>query len=242
MLETRNLKISYAAGKEDLLVVDGMNVQIQPGNLIMLAGRNGSGKSSLLRVLAGLQQFGSGEVLIGSESITGKTEPELASLVSIMFSTPPVMELTTAGELVLTAMQRHFSPFKLDFTKEWNQVENSMRLCGMEEYMHRDFQSLSDGEKQKVMLARCLAQDTPVLLLDEPLAFLDYPSRRDMLNLLHHLAVSENKIIIFSSHDLDISLTACDALLLLRSRGAWTYYNSTEKIRTLDPMELFVES
>lgn len=242
MLECRDLKISYVTERDNLLVVDGMHVQIQPGNLVMLAGRNGSGKSSLLRVLAGLQSLASGAVLIGNESIAGKTEPELASLVSIMFSTPPVMELTTAGELVLTAMQRHFSPFKLDFTHEWNLVEKNLRLCGMEDFMHRDFQSLSDGEKQKVMLARCLAQDTPVLLLDEPLAFLDYPSRRDMLNLLHHLAVSENKVIIFSSHDLDISLTACDALLLLRSKGAWTFYSSTEEIRSLDPIELFQES
>lgn len=220
-------------------VVSKLEINLLPGNLVMLAGRNGSGKSSLLRVLAGLQQGSSGEVLISGRRLRELDEPAISALVSIMFSTPPAMEMMTAGDLVMTSLQRRLSPFRTNLTPEWAVVDESLKLCGVHDFRDREFSSLSDGEKQKVMLARALAQGTPVVLLDEPLAFLDYPSRREMLNLLHHLAVSENKLIVFSSHDIDISLGACDSLLMLEGNGAWKYLGSQEDLRGLDPMELF---
>ena len=239
MLEIRNLEITYNSPHNIVLAVDGLNIKLVPGTLNMLAGRNGSGKSSLLRVMAGLQSCQKGEVLINGKTIQDLGDPEIANLVSIMFSMPPQLELTLVKEVVLTAMQRHFSPLKMDFTLEWSHVKHCLEICDMLSFANRDFQTLSDGEKQKVMLARSLAQNTPVLLLDEPLAFLDYPSRKGMLSLLKDLAVKENKVILFSSHDLDISLNHCDTLLVLKSQGKWQFYENAAAFNHLDPMDLF---
>lgn len=237
MLRVRNLQIAYKQNTARVSVIRDLNLEFQAGKLIMLAGRNGSGKSSLLRVLAGLQKA-DGDVIIHNQSLQGRSEPEIASLVSIMFSTPPNVELTLAGELVLTAMQRQFSPFKFDFSAEWTEVARCMKLTGTLDFINRPFNSLSDGEKQKVMLARCLAQNTSLLLLDEPLAFLDYPSRLEMIVLLKKIAVAENKIVIFSSHDLEISLSNCSDLLLLKGDGSWRKFEGDE-LSTLKPIQLF---
>ncbi|MCC7297420.1 MAG: ATP-binding cassette domain-containing protein, partial [Bacteroidia bacterium] len=103
----------------------------------------------------------------------------------------------------------------------------------------RYFSSLSDGEKQKIMFSRCLAQDTPVILMDEPLAFLDYPSRVAMLNMLKEIAKSMGKIILFSSHDLEISLPFCNQLLILNADASWKWISDPNEIRNLSPKDIF---
>lgn len=221
-------------------VCEHLSLALGGGSLTMLAGRNGSGKSSLLRNLAGLQMPQKGEVRIQNVQVATAEAPVVAGLVSVMFSTPPNMDISTVGEVVLTSMQRNFTPFKTDFSVEWNKVNECLEICGVAHFAARRFESLSDGEKQKVMLARSLAQDTPVLLLDEPLAFLDYPSRREMLALLRRLSSENGKTIIYSSHDLDISLGYCDNLLLLEGDGKWKFYNQTTDIRSLKPESLFM--
>jgi iron complex transport system ATP-binding protein len=241
-LEAQNLSIGYLDRKgKPLAVCENLSMQLQSGSLTMLAGRNGSGKSSLLRSLAGLQSPLVGAIHISGLAINGAEPHAVAGLVSIMFSTPPNLGISTVGDVVLTSMQRNFTPFKTDFSMEWEQVRKSLEMCGVSGFIERRFESLSDGEKQKVMLARSLAQDTPVLLLDEPLAFLDYPSRREMLALLRKLAAEQQKTILYSSHDLDISLGYCDNLLLLRGAGRWKFYDQQEAISTLKPEALFME-
>jgi iron complex transport system ATP-binding protein len=241
-LQAQNLSIGYLDRKgTSLAVCENLNLQLQSGSLTMLAGRNGSGKSSLLRSLAGLQSTLAGTIHINNVGIAGAEPQVVAALVSIMFSTPPNLGISTVGDVVLTSMQRNFTPFKTDFSREWEQVTKSLEMCGVPEFIDRRFESLSDGEKQKVMLARSLAQDTPVLLLDEPLAFLDYPSRREMLALLRKLAAEQQKTILYSSHDLDISLGYCDNLLLLRGAGKWKFYDQQEAISSLKPEALFME-
>jgi iron complex transport system ATP-binding protein len=239
MLEVNNLKIAYNTKASIEPAVIGLNLSLKSGTLAMLAGRNGSGKSSLLRVLAGLQLPQTGEVIINGQSLAGLRNADISALVSIMFSIPPLLELTTVQEVVLTAMQRHFSPLKLNFTEEWKEINRCLQLCGMESFANRVFDSLSDGEKQKVMLARSLAQNTPLLLLDEPMAFLDYPSRKELLDLLNKLAHQEQKTILFSSHDLDIALMNCDSFVLLQGNGKWKTETDLAVIKTLSPMDLF---
>jgi iron complex transport system ATP-binding protein len=242
-LEIINLNVGYATRSgERVAVCDHLSLALASGSLTMLAGRNGSGKSSLLRNLAGLQLPQKGEVRIENVRIATAEAPVVAGLVSIMFSTPPNMDVSTVGDVVLTSMQRNFTPFKTDFSEEWRKVRECLEICGVAPFAQRRFESLSDGEKQKVMLARSLAQDTPVLLLDEPLAFLDYPSRREMLSLLRKLSSENGKTIVYSSHDLDISLGYCDNLLLLEGNGYWKFYNQSTDIRSLKPESLFMSN
>jgi len=237
MLRVENLQCGYEGSSNDGLV-NRLDFKLAAGELLLLAGRNGIGKSTLMRTLAGLQAPISGNVHINGKGIHHLGPSDCAGLVSVMFSMPPDLALTRCFEVVLTAMQRNFSPFKTDFSHEKGIVKKCMELTGCQKFYDREFSTLSDGEKQKVMLARCLAQDTPVLLLDEPLAFLDYPGRRQMLSLLEEICKTENKTIVYSSHDLDISLVHCHKLLLLTSRGKWKYFEDKQEIMNTIPSSL----
>lgn len=238
MLKVENLQCGYRNGTVKA-VINPLNFSSAAGEMLLLAGRNGIGKSTLLRTLSGLQAPLSGLVEIEGKNIATLPPGQCASLVSVLFSTPPELAMTSCGEVVLAAMQRNFSIFQHNFDAENAVVKNCLEQTEMGAFYDRDFASLSDGEKQKVMLARCLAQGTPVLVLDEPLAFLDYPSRRKMLQLLQNICKQQNKIIIYSSHDLDISLQFCDRMLLLQDNGEWALHQDAAAIKNLDPVLLF---
>lgn len=241
MLKVENLSSGYRKHRhsQPLIVAEKVSFSVPSGKLILLAGRNGIGKSTLIKTLAGLHPAMGGNVEVKGQSLFHLGAESIAGLVSVMFSTPPELALTKTQDLVITSMQRGFSTFRRKLDKEWAAVRSSMEKCNALPFWDRDFASLSDGEKQKVMLARCLAQDTPVLMLDEPLAFLDYPSRREMLVLLETLCREENKTILYSSHDLEIALQHCDYLLLLETHGCWRWYENTQEIRSLKPASLF---
>lgn len=240
-LELINIIYSNAFGHKKTVCSD-LSLHLSPGKMVMLAGRNGSGKSSLLRSIAGLQELATGKIWIDGKDIYNLDVSEIAAYVSIMFSTPPEMPDSTVLEVAMTSMQRYMDPLKLKFDKLENEIMEKLDDCGVAEFAGRKFISLSDGEKQKVMLARCLAQRSDVILLDEPLAFLDYPSRIEMLKLIQKLATENHKTIIFSSHDLDISLAYCDALLMLKENGEWKYYEDANEIKKIKPESLFLSN
>ncbi|MBS3913234.1 MAG: ABC transporter ATP-binding protein [Bacteroidetes bacterium] len=243
MLQLQNVGISYqpASGQAKVVCAD-LSLTLVPGKLYMLAGRNGSGKSSLLRCIAGLQEPLVGSIFFRDRNIYQAEPQEVSEWISILFSTPPEMPDSSVIEVVLTSMQRNFRWFQSDFTGETEKIRKLLAVCGVGEMADRRFSSLSDGEKQKVMLARSLAQESPMMLLDEPLAFLDYPSRLEMLQQLKKLCEEYQKTILFSSHDLDISLGVCDALILLKSNGNWQYSDDKNWIGSIEPESLFLEN
>lgn len=239
MLKVENLNCAYPSGRDHVTVISQLSMAVVPGKLVLLAGRNGIGKSTLIRTLSGLQPVVSGTVSINGQSLGTLDTATIAGLVTVMFSTPPQLEMTRVKDLVITGMQRHFSAFQLDLSNAKSRVLECLELCGVAKFADRDFASLSDGEKQKVMLARALAQDTPLMLLDEPLAFLDYPSRGELLQLLQKLCTEQQKTIIYSSHDLEIAMQYCDAMLLLKGQGNWNWSENQEQIRSTTPASLF---
>ncbi len=236
MMEARQLNTGYPAGP---VLHAGLNFQIPAGQRLLIAGRNGIGKSTLIRTLAGLLPPISGELLIDSHSMKAMSIASISDFISIAFSTPPELPMMRSQDLLLTAIQKRLSPFDFKLERELEQARNYMSLCGVGHLYGREFSRLSDGEKQKLMLARCLMQQTPVILLDEPLAFLDYPSRIEFLDLLGKLCTDEGKCILFSSHDLELSLSHCEKLLLLQRNGSWEFTEDKEKIRSLKPALLF---
>lgn len=191
-----------------------------------------------LKTICGLLPPISGEVHINQTNIH-LTSPEIrASLSSILIATPPQIEHLSVYDMVMSGRQRFLQGWSNPTQKDVSEVLKAIEKTGVTDIQLKNFAELSDGIKQKVMLARCLAQDSQLILLDEPLAFLDYPSRTTFLKLLHQLAKTENKCIIYSSHDLHLSLQYCDQVMAL-TQTEFLYYRKPSDI---DLQNIFPET
>lgn len=210
-----NLTIGY----RHKMVAEHVSATILCGQLTCLIGRNGLGKSTLLRTLAGFQPPLEGKIAleVGGRrydlATTGK--PTLARLVSVVLTEKVDMSNMTAADIVAMGRMPYTNFFGTLRTDDRKVVDKTMRMVGMEALARRDISTLSDGERQKIMIGRALAQQTPAMLLDEPTAFLDYPSKVETMSLLANLAHEMGKIIVASTHDLDIALRTADRLLTI---------------------------
>jgi len=218
LLLTRSLQTGYRSqGKK--IVVSGQlpELTIKAGRLICLLGPNGSGKSTLLRTLAGLQPALGGEVAVGGK--TGLSSGALARQISLVLtdriggSNLNVSSLVALGRYPWSGWLGVLSDGDRDI------IRRGIAAADIGELLERKVHTLSDGESQKVMLARALVQDTPILMLDEPTAHLDLPSRIRLMRLLHQLAREMNKGILLSTHELDLALQVADEVWLLQNVG-----------------------
>lgn len=214
-----NLSIGYLTKGNEKVVANGLSATINNGELTCLLGRNGIGKSTLLRTLSAFQPALEGEIVISSTQppspITSLTDKQLSRLIGIVLTEKPDVQNMTIEELV--GMGR--SPY----TGFWGTlddvdkkiVDKAIHLVGIENLQGRMVHTLSDGERQKVMIAKALAQQTPIIYLDEPTAFLDFPSKVETMQLLRRLALEEQKTIFLSTHDVELSLQLADKIWLM---------------------------
>ncbi len=211
MIELRNFSIGY--GERTLL--QDVNATIKKGELTALIGRNGTGKSTLLRAIAGLNRSYSGEIIQGGRN-TLDMGAELMSRILAFVSTKRTRIANLRCEDVVALGRAPYTNWigrLQDVDKEI--VMRSLSSVGMSAYVGRTMDKMSDGECQRVMIARALAQSTPIILLDEPTSFLDMPNRYELCTLLAKLAHEEGKCILFSTHELDIAMSLTDAIALI---------------------------
>lgn len=205
--------ITLAFGHRELIA--HASTEFTRGNLIALLGRNGTGKSTLLRAIAALGSVQCGTIEIDGRPIGTLSPTELARNIAFVNTERIEVEAMTAYELVAIG-RSPYTDWMGRLTDDDNAiVEESMRMAGVESLANRKVDTLSDGECQRVMIARALAQQTPIILLDEPTAFLDLPNRYELCTLLAELAHTSNRCIIFSTHELDIALTLADSIALV---------------------------
>ena len=200
-------------------VVTGINVEIKSGELTCLIGSNGIGKSTLLKTLTGFLPKLGGRLLLDGRDIDLLSQHERAKYISIVLTYKTDVQNLSVAEMV--GMGR------MPYTGFWGKlnaddrkiVAEAINMVGINHLKDRMVQTLSDGERQKVMIAKALAQQTPIILLDEPTSFLDFPSKVEMLQLLHRLAKETDKVVFLSTHDLELALRIADLLVELDKNG-----------------------
>lgn len=211
-LQASNLSIGYG---NDKIIFDGISFAAGEGDLIALLGVNGIGKSTLLRTISGLQKCVSGNVSVDGKNLETLSVQERAKLISIVLTEKifvdniSVEEFITLGRAPYTNWLGKLSKEDAD---EINRVINVMKI---EKLQRKLFNRISDGEKQKILIARALCQQTPVIILDEPTAFLDFKNKKDILELLSSVAKDMKKTVILSTHDIDAVLAYCNKCWLM---------------------------
>ena len=216
VIRGEELAIGYRLGRRGTAVVhDGLSFTLPRGELTCLLGPNGAGKSTLLKTLSGVERPLSGELLLNGRPSETYSVSERSRELGVVLTDKTYAGVLRVRELV--ALGRHpYTGFfgRLD-REDFRIVEEAMEAAGVRDKAEDYVAELSDGERQKVMIAKALAQQCPVILLDEPTAFLDVVSRIEMMNLLHRLVREEGKSVLLSTHDIDQALLLADRLWLL---------------------------
>lgn len=205
-----HLSVGYTASQA---LVSDVNVELQSGQLHCLIGRNGIGKSTLLKTLTGFLPKLSGDLLLDGQGIETFTQQALARKISIVLTQKPDVQNLTVAEVIGLGRSPYTGFFGKLRVRDCAVVDDAIRSVGIEPLRHRMIQTLSDGERQKVMIAKALAQETPIILLDEPTAFLDFPSKAETFQLLRSMAHEKDKLILLSTHDLELAVRFADCLL-----------------------------
>lgn len=219
-IHTKDLIIGYQrSGKPPLTLSDSLELGARKGELVALVGPNGCGKSTLLRTLAGLHAPIEGEVLIEGNAVQTLSPRKKARLLSVVLTSTATPGNMKVEELVALGRSPYRSALSPMTEEDRAITKRAMEQSKVESFAGRSLDTLSDGETQRVMIARALAQRTPVILLDEPTAHLDLLNRVEILRMLRELAKEEGITVILSSHDLDLVLRMADRVWLMSEKG-----------------------
>ncbi len=228
VLEISELAIGYISKKKTTVVSEGINFSINKGELVGLVGTNGIGKSTLLRTLAGMQPFLNGTISINNKLLQDISALQLANELSIVLTEIPASKNLTVLELV--SLGRHPYTNWVGTLSEADKkiIRHAITATEIEPLITKKCYELSDGQLQKSMIARALAQDTPLILLDEPTTHLDLYHRASVLKLLKNLSQKTGKTILFSTHEIDLAIQVSDKMIVMTSEK--TFYNSPEEL------------
>ncbi|RZJ71812.1 ABC transporter ATP-binding protein [Flavobacterium sp.] len=217
-LHTKNLSIGYQSKKQSIVVASDISISLEKGKLISMIGANGIGKSTLLRTLTGIQKPISGEVFLENKSVSDFSPSELSQKLALVLTEklPPsnltVFELVALGRQPYTNWIGKLTP---DDVLKVNEALHQTRTFHLSAKKH--FQ-ISDGQLQNVLIARALAQDTPLIVLDEPTTHLDLQHKATLFKLLKTLSSETGKCILFSTHDVEMAIQLSDEIIVMNNR------------------------
>lgn len=234
-ISTNNLTIGYqnTRGGEPTIIQRNLSFSLRAGEMVCMLGPNGCGKSTLLRTLAGLQ-----EEVVSSEKGVQSSEYRVVSnenKIALVLTERLSMENTTVHDVVALGRYPYTSFLDGLSADDERIIAESLEQVGVPPHeMHTFFNAHSDGEKQRILIAKALAQQTPIILLDEPTAHLDLPHRILILRLLRRLAHEQGKTILISTHELELALSLSDRILLMFPKGQGVRLDTAEKLRADD--------
>ena len=214
VLRTRDLLIGY----KDEAILPPINVSLNEGDLIALIGPNGAGKSTLFKTLTAHINPIAGNIELLGKNLSSYSPKEKAKLIGLVLTSRPDDMFLKVFDVVASGRCPYTNFFGKMDENDLNIIHESLEIVGINELKDRYFDALSDGEKQKVMIAKTIAQNTPIIFMDEPTAFIDYPSKIELFSLMKMLTKEKNKTIIFSSHDLELLLRYTDDLWMISKK------------------------
>ena len=215
VIHTQDLTIGYQKNKTSKVISRDLNLVLHPGELVCLLGPNGVGKSTLMRTLASIQPPLSGKIYLHDRLLNTYTKRNLAEEMSLVLTEKLQVGNLNVYNILTLGRYPYLNWFGQLREKDKEIIRWAIRQTGIASFLNRHINELSDGEKQKVMIARALVQETPLIILDEPTAHLDLPNRIEIMRLLKRMAEETNKAILLSTHELDLALQAADAVWLM---------------------------
>jgi iron complex transport system ATP-binding protein len=218
-LRTRDLAVGYRTRRARRAVLEHVNLAVDSGELVCLLGPNGIGKSTLLRTIARMQPPLWGSVELGGADLRAVSHAELARRLGVVLTERVAVEALTVRQIVGLGRYPHSGWFGGLTDHDRAVVGWAIDAVGVRHLAERDFSRLSDGERQRVMIARALAQEPVLLVLDEPTAFLDVPSRVELMGLLRQLTRDRPLAVVVSTHDLELALRTADTIWLVLPGG-----------------------
>ncbi len=223
LLEINNLSIGFKK-----IIAQNISAQLNEGSLTVLMGVNGAGKSCFLKTISHLIPAISGEIKIKGKSVRDYTPIELAQFTSIVLTEKFHVDFLRVDELIALGRSPYTGWSGELHQKDHDVITQTMRQAGIESLKERFFTELSDGQKQKVLIARALAQEPKLLILDEPTTYLDIPSKLELMKLLKKIAKENNVAVLMSTHDLDLAEKYADQIWLMGKEGSFQVGNPTE--------------
>lgn len=228
MVELRDLCIGYRQATGNKMVLNKLNATFESCQLIALAGNNGTGKSTLLKTIAGVLPPLEGSILLNNKRLNTYTIEEISTIISVVLTDKIGGFNLTAFDVAASGRIPYLNAFGKLTEKDVKIVHDCLEVTGIHHLAGCLFDELSDGQKQKVLIAKSLAQQTAFILMDEPTAFLDYESRVSLFKLMKQLCKEQHKTILISSHDLEILFKNADKILYLNNHSSWNYGNASE--------------
>ncbi len=215
IISTEMLQIGYEAV---LPIAKQINLQIHKAKLIAIIGVNGSGKSTLLKTLSGIQHPLDGNLSIQQKSIEKINPSELAKLISLVLTQQNFSKNLSVTEFISLGRHPYTNWLGITNQEDENQIQKAIQQVGLEHLAQQKCNELSDGQLQKVMIARALAQNTPVIMLDEPTSHLDMYHKAQVLHLLKNICFKTQKSIVFATHEINLALQLCDEIILIHKQ------------------------
>ena len=214
-IQIESLSTGYRGKNNVTIVAHDINATIHGGELTCLLGPNGAGKSTLLRTLSAFLPPVSGNITIMGRNLRDYSDKELSKAIGVVLTEKTDLRNMSVEDLIGLGRSPYTGFWGNLHKQDREIVAKAIEMVGIEPLKNRMIQTLSDGERQKVMIAKALAQETPVIFLDEPTAFLDFPSKVEIMQLLHNLSRSTGKTIFLSTHDLELALQIADTIWLM---------------------------
>lgn len=226
LFKLKQLDVGYG----NSVIVGNVEIELQHGQILCLMGPNGSGKSTIIKTITQHIKKLGGKVFIGEEDIEKLSNIEQAKKMSVVLTDRINPHLMTAEEIVATGRYPHTNKFGKMTEADYIAVDDAIKIVDGEVLKHKEFLSLSDGEKQRIMIARAICQEADLIILDEPTSFLDIRYKIDLLGILRTLARKKNKIIILSLHELDLIPKIADKIILILDKDNYLYGTPEEII------------
>ncbi|MEM6514908.1 MAG: ABC transporter ATP-binding protein [Bacteroidota bacterium] len=215
ILKTEALSVGYQSKKNQVTVANNINLSMKKGELVGLVGANGIGKSTLLRTLANIQEALGGTIEINSKSLESYLAPDLAKVLSLVLTEQLMSKNLSVYEMVALGRQPYTNWMGKLHENDMAIVDEAIKQTNSSNLKHKKCYELSDGQLQIIMIARALAQDTQLIILDEPTTHLDMYHKAYILNLLKKITKEIKKTILFSSHEIDLAIQLCDKMIVM---------------------------